>query len=71
MAYWFLDIDNIAYRLDNDKTKVLPKQYNNVCIELDESVNDINDFKLKNAVGMFIINTTGYTPESFTVKPSV
>lgn len=62
-----VNIKGVSYRVKNDNTEGLPKEFNNICIELEEGV-EVTDWMLKNSVGMFIINTTGYTPENFTYE---
>ena len=59
-----MNIKDVSYRVKNESTEGLPKEFNNVCIELEEGV-EVTDWMLKNSVGMFIMNTTGYTPENF------
>lgn len=76
MRHYKLNIKNVVYRVLNDSTYNLPTSFNNVCVEMDEDKLALSDDKKKdflfmNAAGMFILNTTGYTPENFTyeVKP--
>ena len=59
-----VNIKGVSYRVKNENTKSLPKEFDNVCIEIEEGV-EVTDWMLKNSIGMFIMNTTGYTPENF------
>ena len=59
-----VNINEVSYRVKNENTEGLPREFKNVCIEIEEGVK-VTDWMLKNSVGLFIINTTGYTPENF------
>lgn len=67
MTYILEKVDHIVYRVKNDITRNLPTQLSDVYLEFADDVEEPTDWMIQNAVGLYIMNLTGYTPETFVV----
>ena len=59
-------VEHVTYRVKDDITSNLPTQFSDVCLEFEDAV-EPTDWMIQNAVGMYIMNMSGYTPEHFVV----
>lgn len=69
-TYIVESVKHITYRVKNEKTRNLPTQLSDVYLEFDEGI-DPTDWMVQNAVGLYILNMTGYTPEHFVVDDTI
>lgn len=70
MTYIVENVKHITYRVKNDITSNLPTQFSDVYLEFEDGV-ELTDWMVQNAVGMYIMNKTGYTPEHFVVDDCI
>ena len=67
MTYIVEKVNHIVYRVKNEITRNLPTQLSDVYLEFADDVEEPTDWMIQNAVGLYIMNMTGYTPETFVV----
>lgn len=67
MTYIVEKVEHIVYRVKNEITRTLPTRLSDVYLEFADDVEEPTDWMIQNAVGLYIMNMTGYTPETFVV----
>lgn len=70
MTYIVEKVENIVYRVKNAYTNNLPTRLTDVYLEFDDGI-EPTDWMVQNAVGLYIMNLTGYTPETFVVDDRI
>lgn len=65
MIYIVKKVTDVTYRVKkNEMTNSLPTQFTDIHLEFET---EPTYWMIQNAVGMYIMNSTGYTPEYFVV----
>ena len=64
MIYIVKKVTDVTYRVKNEMTNNLPTQFTDIHLEFNR---EPTYWMIQNEVGLYIMNTTGHTPEYFVV----